>query len=443
MRYFPSASPRRVPARRLQRLQRLARTLAVPALVGVLTVPLATQTIVPAAFSNDPDDLRDQRRDVQQQIREAQHEAHESSKRVSRAVAAYQASRAELANARADLATTREKLSAARALDAQMQAALVAAEARLAQAQADVLAGQQALETQRALVKDLVVDLYQQGDPTLVSLSGYLGAQSPSDLIRHEEYADTASAKQNGIFDDLLEAEALLKQREAEVATARDDVAAQRAKAADNLATMQRLTEQAKAEKARYRGLVNANAAKKRHARAARQADLRMLAKLKREEARICFLILAAIAAAEAANGNSGGFTGNSDGFLDYPVAGRVTSPFGYRVHPIYGYYGLHDGTDFGAGCGSALRAVANGTVVSAYYSSVYGNRLYVSVGRVNGASLVAVYNHASSYRVGVGDKVSRGQTLGYVGSTGWSTGCHLHFTILRNGDAVDPMQYL
>ena len=444
MRYFPSASPRRVPARRLQRLQRLARTLAVPALVGVLTVPLATQTIVPAAFSSaDPDDLRDQRRDVQQQIREAQHEAHESSKRVSRAVAAYQASRAELANAKADLASTREKLAAARAVDAQMQAALVEAEAKLAQAQADVVAGKQALETQRSLVKDLVVDLYQQGDPTLVSLSGYLGAQTPSDLIRHEEYADTASAKQSGIFDDLLEAERLLRAREAEVETARDDVATRRAQAADNLATMQRLTEQAVAEKARYRGLVHANKAKKAQARAARQADLRMLAKLKREEARIKHQILAAIAAAEAAAGNSSGFTGNSDGFLDYPVAGRVTSPFGYRIHPIYGYYGLHDGTDFGAGCGASLRAVANGTVVSAYYSSVYGNRLYVSLGRVNGASLVAVYNHASSYRVGVGDKVSRGETLGYVGSTGWSTGCHLHFTILRSGTAVDPMQYL
>jgi murein DD-endopeptidase MepM/ murein hydrolase activator NlpD len=191
--------------------------------------------------------------------------------------------------------------------------------------------------------------------------------------------------------------------------------------------------------------MVRANRGKKAEARAARQADLRMLEKLKREEARIKKKILAAIAAAEAAAAAAGnnGYTGDSDGFFSYPVAGRVTSPFGYRVHPIYGYYGLHDGTDFGAGCGAPLRAVADGTVVSSYYSSVYGNRLYVSVGRVNGASVVAVYNHASSYRVGVGDKVSRGETVGYVGSTGWSTGCHLHFTVLRSGKAVDPMGYL
>jgi murein DD-endopeptidase MepM/ murein hydrolase activator NlpD len=413
--------------------------------VGVLTIPLATQTIVPAAFSSDTDDLREQRTDVQQQIRHAQHEAEESSNRVAKAVAAYNASQAELAAAKSDLASTRQELYAARALDATMQAALVEAEARLVQAQAEVVAGQQAVAAQRDIVKDLVVDLYQQGDPTLVSLSGYLGAQSPSDLIRHEDFAESASTKQKGIFDGLLAAEAALRAHEAEVSAARDDVATRRAEAADNLATMQRLTEQAVAEKTRFRDLVHSNEAKKAEARAARKADLRMLEKLKREEARIKKKILAAIAAAEAAAAAAGneGFQGESDGFLDYPVAGRVTSPFGYRIHPIYGYYGLHDGTDFGAGCGSPMRAVADGTVVSAYYSSVYGNRLYLSVGRVNGASLVAVYNHASSYRVSVGDKVSRGETVGYVGSTGWSTGCHLHFTVLRNGDPVDPMGYL
>lgn len=443
MRYFPSASRRRAP--RLVARRRLGHTLVIPALVGALTIPVATQTLVPAAFSSGADDLREQRKKVQQQIRAAQHEAEESSNRVARAVAAYQTSRAELAGAKADLASTRQKLYAARALDATMQAALAEAEARLAQAQADVVAGQQALEAQRAVVKDLVVDLYQQGDPTLVSLSGYLGAQSPSDLIRHEEYADSAAAKQSGIFDDLIAAEVLLQVREDEVEAARNDVASRRAEAAANLVTMQQLTDQAEAAKVKFRGLVDANEAKKQEARAARQADLRMLEKLKREERRIKKKILAAIAAAEAAAAAAGnhGYQGQSDGFLDYPVSGRVTSPFGYRVHPIYGYYGLHDGTDFGAGCGAPLRAVADGTVVSTYYSSVYGNRLYLSVGRVNGASIVAVYNHASSYRARVGDKVSRGETLGYVGSTGWSTGCHLHFTILQSGRAVDPMGYL
>lgn len=424
MRYFPSASPRRA----------LRRTLVIPALVGVLAVPVA-------AFSSDTDDLRDKQKDVQHQIKNAQDEAEESSSRVAKANAALAASQQKLAGVKADLSAVRQQLYAARAKDAQMQSRLEAAEAHLVQAQADVVAGKQALEDQRAVVKDVVVSLYQQGDPTLVTLSGYFGARTPSDLIRNEEYADSVTTKQRGIFDALTAAEILLRVREDEVEAARDDVAARRAEAADNLAAIQDLTDRTEDAKRAVFGAIAENRSNRAAARAARAHDLKMLRELKREEARIKRQILAAIAAAAAADGP--GFTGQSDGFLSYPVAGRVTSPFGYRTHPIYGYYGLHDGTDFGAGCGTPMKAVADGTVISAYYSSVYGNRLYVNLGKVNGHNLVANYNHATSYTVGVGDRVQRGQTVGYVGSTGWSTGCHLHFTVLQDGDPVDPMGYM
>ena len=120
-----------------------------------------------------------------------------------------------------------------------------------------------------------------------------------------------------------------------------------------------------------------------------------------------------------------------------------MTSPFGYRRHPIYGYWGMHDGVDFGPGCGAPIRAAGPGRVVASYWSDVYGRRLIVSHGAVGGVGLATIYNHATSYNVGVGASVARGQTIGYVGSTGWSTGCHLHFTVLRNGQPVDPMQYM
>ena len=81
--------------------------------------------------------------------------------------------------------------------------------------------------------------------------------------------------------------------------------------------------------------------------------------------------------------------------------------------------------------------------MINTYYDQVYGNRLYLSVGTVNGANLTLVYNHLSGYRVSEGAHVGRGEVVGYVGSTGWSTGCHLHFTVLRNGTPVNPMNYL
>ncbi|MGH3308008.1 MAG: M23 family metallopeptidase, partial [Nocardioides sp.] len=172
----------------------------------------------------------------------------------------------------------------------------------------------------------------------------------------------------------------------------------------------------------------------------ARRHDMRELRELRREEARIKQLILAQ---ARKAARSRGGFNGASGGFLDRPVPGIVTSPFGYRRHPIYGYWGLHDGIDFRAGCGQPLYASASGRVITRYYSSSYGNRLYLGVGMVNGKFITVVYNHLSGYRVGTGQNVGRGEVIGYAGTTGWSTACHLHFTVLANGQPVNPNNYL
>jgi murein DD-endopeptidase MepM/ murein hydrolase activator NlpD len=131
-----------------------------------------------------------------------------------------------------------------------------------------------------------------------------------------------------------------------------------------------------------------------------------------------------------------------SSGFLNYPVEGPVTSPFGWRIHPIYGYRSLHDGTDFGAACGTPIRAAAPGRVLEEYFQTAWGNRIIIDHGVHDGVGLATISNHLSAYAVGVGDEVSRGQVVGYVGTTGWSTGCHLHFTVLANGSPVDPMTW-
>nr|WP_241248753.1 M23 family metallopeptidase [Nocardioides sp. KC13] len=119
-----------------------------------------------------------------------------------------------------------------------------------------------------------------------------------------------------------------------------------------------------------------------------------------------------------------------------------VTSPYGIRKHPIYGYVALHNGTDYHAPCGRPLLAIESGQIISTSFSSVWGNRLHLYLGKVNGHSYTAVYNHISSYARRSGN-VGRGETVAYAGTTGWSTGCHLHFTILRDGTPVDPAPLL
>ena len=326
-----------------------------------------------------------------------------------------------------------------------MQAALEVARANVTQAKADVVAGQAALDAQQTQVKDTVVATYQQGSPELMAWTGYLQSETPGDLIRKLEFADTLVENESSVFDQLHADEIELRAQKDALKAAEDQAEDQADQAAQHLVTVQDLKDKADAAanaavlaQDAVTTTIAAREKAQRKAERARQEDLEELAKLKRQEKRIKEQILAAAAADQ-----STGYVGADDGFLLAPVVGSVTSPFGYRIHPIYGYWGLHDGTDFGVSCGEGMRASANGKVISRYYSSVYGNRLYIDVGKVNGHALTVVYNHATSYDVNVGDTVTRGQVVGYVGSTGWSTGCHLHFTVLQDGTAVDPMTYL
>ncbi len=121
------------------------------------------------------------------------------------------------------------------------------------------------------------------------------------------------------------------------------------------------------------------------------------------------------------------------------PVNGRVSSPFGYRIHPIFHVRKMHTGIDLSAGMGTPIKAADSGTVVQAGWRGGYGKCVVIS----HGNGVATLYAHQSVILVSVGDTVTRGQVIGKVGSTGYSTGAHLHFEVRVNGSPVDPMRYL
>ena len=142
---------------------------------------------------------------------------------------------------------------------------------------------------------------------------------------------------------------------------------------------------------------------------------------------------------------SSGGTTtttvssGSSSGWVWPSNTTYLTSRFGYRTHPIFGTTKYHSGVDIGASYGTAITAAAGGTVQISEYSSSYGN--YCVIYHSNGTS--TLYGHMNSLpTVKVGETVTAGQTIGYVGSTGWATGPHLHFEVRVNGSSVDPLGY-
>ncbi len=126
-------------------------------------------------------------------------------------------------------------------------------------------------------------------------------------------------------------------------------------------------------------------------------------------------------------------------GGLSRPVPGGITSPFGMRLHPVLHVWKLHDGTDFGARCGTPIRAPAAGRVASVSYNAGYGHRLMLDH-EIGGRRIRTGYNHATRYVVRPGTVVRRGQLLGYVGTTGYSTGCHLHLMLWVDGRLANPM---
>lgn len=127
-------------------------------------------------------------------------------------------------------------------------------------------------------------------------------------------------------------------------------------------------------------------------------------------------------------------------GVLAIPIPGaRITSVFGPRMHPIYQEMRTHDGIDLAAGTGTPIRAAGDGVVIYAGPRGGYGNATVID----HGNSLATLYAHQSSIGVSVGQQVLRNQAIGAVGSTGFSTGPHLHFEVRVQGVPVDPMRYL
>lgn len=118
-----------------------------------------------------------------------------------------------------------------------------------------------------------------------------------------------------------------------------------------------------------------------------------------------------------------------------WPTSGPITSPFGYRVNPIGGYSELHDGFDIAPPCGTPVRASWTGVVLSARGEGGWGNRIIIDSGIYKSA-----YNHLQTMAVQPGEIVQAGQIIASVGTTGYSTGCHLHYSTWANGALVDPL---
>ena len=128
-----------------------------------------------------------------------------------------------------------------------------------------------------------------------------------------------------------------------------------------------------------------------------------------------------------------------STGSMIWPASGPITSSFGWRIHPIYGSSIFHSGVDIGADYGDTVAAADGGVIIYSDWMSGYGKTIIIQ--HANG--ITSLYGHCSALLVSTGQRVNKGQAIARVGSTGNSTGPHLHFEVRVNGSPVNPGNYL
>lgn len=424
---FPIGRPRRTAPPRAVRA----------VVVAGLALCVAGGALSPAQADRE-DWLKERQQAIGKQIYGQRHELEETSERLQAATAVLRSAQVRLATARDELAQTLGQLAAAEQLDREMRRALADAEQRLVAAEAELAAAQSEVTESQDEIEQFAVQAYTSGDPGLMSVDAVINGDTSETFPMMMSSAESVVSAQTAALDDLDAERILVTLHEEQVQEIRDEVAVKRQEAADNLERKQDLARSASEKRRAVNALVDERRDAAQEARRAKQQDLRILQKMERERDRVADLLT------NLRMASLGSTTATGSGFLSYPVPGAyVTSPYGMRMHPILGYVKLHDGIDFAAGCGTPILAPANGKVVAQYYNAGYGNRVIVAHGVVNGRPLATAFNHMSAYSTNVGERVTRGEVIGYVGTTGYSTGCHLHFMVFENGQTVDPAGWL
>jgi murein DD-endopeptidase MepM/ murein hydrolase activator NlpD len=340
----------------------------------------------------------------------------------------------EISSASTEISALQGNIEALTAKVAALEGKLAAHRARLAQLQAKY---RQQTDDYNRLRRDhqialerleaRLIQLYETSGTD--ELDVLLQSSSLSDLIEQLDYFHTIGDADKHLADRL----AFLSDK---MRAARLQTAATKRDVTEATAVLAKETEQQRAARdalvVRQNALAAARSSQQSMLASVRQqrhADEEDLTKMQAASAAIAAQIRAHESSAPS-GGSTGGGT-SSSGFI-WPVNGPITSGFGWR------WGRLHEGIDIGVPCGTPIHAAASGTVIYSGWADGYGNFTVID----HGNGMATAYGHQSAIYVS-GGSVSQGQTIGAVGSTGHSTGCHLHFEVRVNGNPVDPLGYL
>ena len=445
------------------------RAAAFRRVLGVATALVCAAGLVTAAAPAAPaaTDPGVQKKSVDKKIDALENHLDDTSAALSKAYKNLKATQNKLPAARTVLEKARAAAEAADHAEAVATQELEVAKANEAKAQDDLEKATAEVAAGRKRLAQFAAQIYQQQG--FGQLDVALSSTQPQEFADRLAMVDTVLDVQSQTMERLTTERASLTALEDHLSALRVDSDRKQKAAAAALARAEQARAAADKAKADLEALAASQEQQAQGYEDQLAADKKQLAAMKAEQARLSKILAQraaearARAAAEAkrraaeakknqssgggtssggSSGSSGG-SSSSSGILSRPVhVGWISSEYGMRFHPIYHYWKLHSGTDYAVNCGTPVYAAASGTVIMAGWGGGYGNRVVIDHGLEGGVGLASTYNHLSRISVG-GGNVSRGQLIGYSGTTGTSTGCHLHFETLENGSFANPRKWL
>lgn len=426
---------------------------------ALMVLPMLMMPVSPASAEGTKDDKIAERSEIDQQLEDLRIELNDVNTELAETYLALAETELLIPQAQEDLELAQAELEEAREDDRIIGERLTAAQGEEERLSGEVEEGQEEVDRSGGELATVALTAYKGGGMPSPSTI-YLGNQSPQDAVDRSMNYRLTMASQGTRLDTLRtdqvvtenSAERLTAVREeikqlkidAEDAVERTETAEEEASQAkidlDALyATQKTQRDTLEEQKTKYEG--DASTLETRSTTL--DSEIEELARQEREKEEQA----RQQREKQSSGGSNGG--GSSSGSADtgggwiYPVNARLNSNFGWRVHPIYRTRKLHAGVDFPAACGVPVGATHSGRVIARTFNSGAGNKIILSHGIQNGRLVTSSYHHLQGYAQPVGAQVSAGTTVGYVGTTGSSTGCHLHFEIHEDGNAVNPGKYI
>ena len=365
--------------------------------------------------------------DIDKQVAEASEALTQASEAVVAAAESLKDAQAKLPAARETMALASAKEVEAKGVYNKAAGDLVTAKLAYAAALVKVTSKEAEISQLQKKVDQFARSVYQQGPTSQWEI--ILESESPSDLTVRLQNIKAVSLSTAKSLDNLLGAKEQLVSDAAAAEEVRLDMQRVADIAAQAFIDAQNAADKAAAAKVEVDKLVKQESAALKIAEDDKAAVQKQYDELRAEQLRIAALAKAA--------GTQGPVDPQATGPLSWPLPGRAAGgSVGWRIHPVYKYKSCHTGVDSGAPSGTPIRAAASGVVLSTTVSRAYGNMTLID----HGDGMVTMYAHQSQFGVSPGQAVGNQDVIGYVGSTGFSTGPHLHFEVHLNGVPYNPM---